>query len=104
MQLTTLLGPAWVHPALCPRAPHIGVGGILTGSSNSVPGLHVPLELDPPPRLPPPKSATATGGATSPSALLRRSLEFSDGISSLGFPGAGAAAAAAAAAAGDRTG
>ncbi|GIL72580.1 hypothetical protein Vretifemale_2908 [Volvox reticuliferus] len=107
MQLTTLLGPACVQPALRPRSPHIGVGGILTGSSNSAPGLHVPLELDPPPRPPPPKSATATGGATSPSALLRRSLEFSDGISSLGSPGAGAAAATAAAvaaAAGDRTG
>ncbi|GIL68858.1 hypothetical protein Vafri_22085, partial [Volvox africanus] len=103
MQLTTLLGPAWVQPALRSRTPHIGVGGILTGSSNSVPGLHVPLELDPPPRPPPPPSGTAAGGATSPSALFRRSLEFSDGVSSQGSPGA-AAAAAAAAAAGDRTG
>ncbi|EFJ51491.1 hypothetical protein VOLCADRAFT_116367 [Volvox carteri f. nagariensis] len=103
--LTTLLGPAWVPAVLRPRSPRVGVGGILTGST-SVPGLHVPLELDPPLRLPPSGGGGATTGASSPTAhsnLFRRSLEFSDGISSLGSPGA-AAATAAAAAAGDRTG
>ncbi|GLC72671.1 hypothetical protein PLESTF_001276900 [Pleodorina starrii] len=109
--LTTLLGPAWVAPALRPRSPHLGVGGV-TGSATCVPGLHVPLELEPPPRAlppPPPGGGGAAAGPSSPSGphthLFRRSPEVPDRVSSLGASsGTVAAAAAAAAAAGDRAG
>ncbi len=52
--LHQLAGPPWVPLASRPRSPHLGVGGVL-GSAKSVPGLHVPMDIEPmhPPRTPP---------------------------------------------------
>ncbi|KXZ48872.1 hypothetical protein GPECTOR_25g457 [Gonium pectorale] len=67
--LTALLGPPWLPPAMRPKSPHLGVGGV-TGSATSVPGLHVPLELDPPARTP--------SRTTSPQQQSQRSSGVSD--------------------------
>lgn len=52
--LHQLAGPPWVPLASRPRSPHLGVGGVL-GSAKNVPGLHVPMDIEPmhPPRTPP---------------------------------------------------